>query len=138
MPGGDKGEFRDDVDPIPLLESPKKRTEAMGKPYDIKRSCWITDEKESFMAGEIESEEGDLVVTFDCEDNHQPGAVENLVSARLRTRRRSPSTLPTSEELANSLGMRRGPWRIKSSGPTLCWRPSGTPRPPGITTPLAS
>ena len=28
----------------------------------------------------------------------------------------------------------RGIWRIKSSRPTLCWRPSGTPRPWGTTT----
>ncbi|XP_059204632.1 myosin-16-like [Centropristis striata] len=33
----------------------------MNKPYDIKRSCWIKDEKEAFIAGDIQSEEGDKV-----------------------------------------------------------------------------
>ncbi|ELW64891.1 Myosin-7 [Tupaia chinensis] len=33
----------------------------MNKPYDIKRSCWVKDEKEGFIAGEIQSEQGDQV-----------------------------------------------------------------------------
>ncbi|XP_059935362.1 myosin-16 [Mesoplodon densirostris] len=35
--------------------------EAMSKPYDIKRSCWVKDEKEGFISGEIQSEQGDQV-----------------------------------------------------------------------------
>ncbi|XP_051828184.1 myosin-16 [Antechinus flavipes] len=60
--GGYKGECGDDVDPMPFLAPPEKeRIEAMNKPYDIKRSCWVKDEKEGFIAGEIQSEQGDQV-----------------------------------------------------------------------------
>lgn len=34
----------------------------MNKPYDIKRLCWVKDEKEAFIAGEIQSEDGDKVI----------------------------------------------------------------------------
>uniref|UniRef100_A0A3B4Y833 Myosin-16-like n=1 Tax=Seriola lalandi dorsalis TaxID=1841481 RepID=A0A3B4Y833_SERLL len=62
MPGGYKGECGDDVDPMPfLVPSEKERLDAMNKPYDIKRSCWVKDEKEAFIAGEIQSEDGDKV-----------------------------------------------------------------------------
>ncbi|XP_001511881.2 myosin-16 [Ornithorhynchus anatinus] len=62
MPGGYKGECGDDVDPMPFLAPPEKeRIEAMNKPYDIKKSCWVKDEKEGFVAGEIQSEQGDQV-----------------------------------------------------------------------------
>ncbi|XP_067471897.1 myosin-16-like [Thunnus thynnus] len=57
-----KGECGDDVDPMPfLVPTEKERLDAMNKPYDIKRSCWVKDEKEAFIAGEIQSEDGDKV-----------------------------------------------------------------------------
>uniref|UniRef100_G3T1M4 Uncharacterized protein n=1 Tax=Loxodonta africana TaxID=9785 RepID=G3T1M4_LOXAF len=57
-----KGECLEDVDPMPFLAPPEKeRIEAMNKPYNIKRSCWVKDEKEGFIAGEIQSEQGDQV-----------------------------------------------------------------------------
>ncbi|ETE60061.1 Myosin-7 [Ophiophagus hannah] len=58
MPGGGyKGECGDDVDPMPFLApSEKEKIEAISKPYDIKKSCWVKDEKEGFLAGEIQSE----------------------------------------------------------------------------------
>ncbi|XP_035852694.1 myosin-16-like [Sander lucioperca] len=57
-----KGECGDDVDPMPfLVPSEKERLDAMNKPYDIKRSCWVKAEKEAFIAGEIQSEDGDKV-----------------------------------------------------------------------------
>ncbi|XP_033500115.1 myosin-16-like [Epinephelus lanceolatus] len=57
-----KGECGDDVDPMPfLVPSEKERQDAMSKSYDIKRSCWVKDEKEAFIAGEIQSEDGDKV-----------------------------------------------------------------------------
>ncbi|XP_058892813.2 myosin-16 [Kogia breviceps] len=62
MPSGSRGECGDDVDPMPFLTpSEKERIEAMNKPYDIKRSCWVKDEKEGFISGEIQSEQGDQV-----------------------------------------------------------------------------
>uniref|UniRef100_A0A665TV44 Myosin-16-like n=1 Tax=Echeneis naucrates TaxID=173247 RepID=A0A665TV44_ECHNA len=62
MPGAYKGECGDDVDPMPfLVPSDKERLDAMNRPYDIKTSCWVKDEKEAFIAGEIQSEDGDKV-----------------------------------------------------------------------------
>uniref|UniRef100_A0A643CF62 Uncharacterized protein n=1 Tax=Balaenoptera physalus TaxID=9770 RepID=A0A643CF62_BALPH len=62
MPSGSRGECGDDVDPMPFLTpSEKERIEAMNKPYDIKRSCWVQNEKEGFISGEIRSEQGDQV-----------------------------------------------------------------------------
>uniref|UniRef100_A0A8C3SXI7 Myosin-16 n=1 Tax=Chelydra serpentina TaxID=8475 RepID=A0A8C3SXI7_CHESE len=63
MPSGYKGECGDDIDPMPFLNPPEKeKLEAMNKPYDIKKSCWVKDEKEGFVAGEIQSDKGDQVV----------------------------------------------------------------------------
>merc|ERR1712121_589902 len=31
------------------------------KPYDAKKSCWVPDEKEGFLLGEIQGTKGDLV-----------------------------------------------------------------------------
>ncbi|XP_061892707.1 myosin-16-like [Entelurus aequoreus] len=62
MPGAYKGECGGDVDPMPFLTpSEKERMDATNKPYDTKRSCWVKDEKEAFIAGEIQSEDGDKV-----------------------------------------------------------------------------
>ena len=62
MPGAHKGECGANVDQMPFLAPPDKgRIEATNKPYDIKRSCWVKDEKEGFIAGENQSEQGDQV-----------------------------------------------------------------------------
>ena len=62
MPGAHKGECVANVDQMPFLVPPDKgRIEGMNKPYDIKRSCWVKDEKEGFIAGENQSEQGDQV-----------------------------------------------------------------------------
>ncbi|XP_068192218.1 myosin-16-like [Antennarius striatus] len=69
MPGAYKGECGDDVDPMPfLVPSEKERLDAMNKTYDIKRSCWVKDEKEAFIAGEIQSEDGDKVTIKTCKN----------------------------------------------------------------------
>ncbi|XP_066529702.1 myosin-16-like [Hoplias malabaricus] len=62
MPGVYKGECGDDVDPMPFLApSEKEKLEAINKSYDIKKSCWLRNEKEGFISGEIQSEDGDKV-----------------------------------------------------------------------------
>ncbi|XP_060799031.1 myosin-16-like [Neoarius graeffei] len=62
MPGAYKGECGDDVDPMPFLApSEKEKLEVMNKSYDIKKSCWLRDDKESFIAGEIQAEDNDKV-----------------------------------------------------------------------------
>lgn len=35
----------------------KERLDAMNKPPDIKRSCWVKYKKEAFISGEIQSDE---------------------------------------------------------------------------------
>lgn len=73
MPGGYKGECGDEVDPMPfLVPSEKERLDAMNKPYDIKRSCWVKDEKEAFVAGEIQSEDGDKVAIKTTKNTVRP------------------------------------------------------------------
>ncbi|KAK2836602.1 hypothetical protein Q7C36_014471 [Tachysurus vachellii] len=58
MPGAYKGECGDDVDPMPFLAPvEKEKLEAMSRPYDIKKSCWVRDDKEGFIAGEIQAED---------------------------------------------------------------------------------
>ncbi|XP_034749644.1 myosin-16-like [Etheostoma cragini] len=65
-----KGECGDGVDPMPfLVPSEKERLDAMNKPYDIKHSCWVKDEKEAFIAGEIQSEDGDKVTIKTTKNN---------------------------------------------------------------------
>ncbi|XP_026857951.2 myosin-16-like [Electrophorus electricus] len=62
MPGAYKGECGDDVDPMPFLAPlEKEKLEAINKCYDIKKSCWVRDEKEGYIAGDIQSENGDKV-----------------------------------------------------------------------------
>lgn len=62
MPGAYKGECGDDVDPMPFLApSEKEKLEVMSKSYDIKKSCWMRDDKEGFIAGEIQAEDNDKV-----------------------------------------------------------------------------
>lgn len=39
----------------------KEKMEVMNKSYDIKKSCWVRDEKEGFVAGEIQAEDDDKV-----------------------------------------------------------------------------
>jgi len=62
MPAAYKGECGDEVDPMPfLVPTEKERMDAINRPYDSKRSCWVRDEKEAFVAAEIQSEDGDKV-----------------------------------------------------------------------------
>ncbi|KPP71628.1 myosin-6-like [Scleropages formosus] len=62
MPGAYKGECGDDVDPMPFLNpSESEKLEAVAKPYDIKKSCWVHDEKEGFIAGEVQTDDGERV-----------------------------------------------------------------------------
>ncbi|KAM9725152.1 LOW QUALITY PROTEIN: uncharacterized protein MYH16 [Dama dama] len=62
MPGAYKGECGANVDQMPFLVPPDKgRIEAMNKPYDIKRSSGVKNEKGGLVAGENQSEQGDQV-----------------------------------------------------------------------------
>lgn len=57
MPDAYKEECVDDADTMQFLApSGKEKTEAMNKPYDLKTCCWVKNEKEEFLAGEIQSE----------------------------------------------------------------------------------
>ncbi|XP_069359363.1 myosin heavy chain, muscle isoform X22 [Maniola hyperantus] len=52
----------DDPDPTPyLFVSLEQKRIDQSKPYDGKKACWVPDEKEGFVQGEIKATKGDLV-----------------------------------------------------------------------------
>ncbi|XP_050503325.1 myosin heavy chain, muscle isoform X7 [Diabrotica virgifera virgifera] len=52
----------DDPDPTPyLFVSLEQKRIDQTKPYDAKKSCWVPDDKEGFLLGEIKGTKGDLV-----------------------------------------------------------------------------
>lgn len=56
---------QEDEDPTPyLFVSLEQKRIDQTKPYDAKKSCWVPDEKEGFVLGEIRGTKGDLVTVF--------------------------------------------------------------------------
>lgn len=52
----------DDPDPTPyLFVSLEQKRIDQTKPYDAKKSCWVPDDKDGFVLGEIRGTKGDLV-----------------------------------------------------------------------------
>ncbi|XP_041979134.1 myosin heavy chain, muscle isoform X9 [Aricia agestis] len=52
----------EDPDPTPyLFVSLEQKRIDQSKPYDGKKACWVPDEKEGFLQGEIKATKGDLV-----------------------------------------------------------------------------
>ncbi|KAF6206580.1 hypothetical protein GE061_017814 [Apolygus lucorum] len=52
----------DDPDPTPyLFVSLEQKRIDQTKPYDAKKACWVPDEAEGFLQGEIQGTKGDLV-----------------------------------------------------------------------------
>lgn len=52
----------EDPDPTPyLFVSLEQKRIDQSKPYDGKKACWVPDEKEGFVQGEIKATKGDLV-----------------------------------------------------------------------------
>ncbi|CAH1100618.1 unnamed protein product [Psylliodes chrysocephalus] len=52
----------DDPDPAPyLFVSLEQKRIDQTKPYDAKKACWVPDDKEGFLLGEIKGTKGDLV-----------------------------------------------------------------------------
>lgn len=57
-----KKDDSEDPDPTPyLFVSLEQKRIDQTKPYDAKKSCWVPDEKEGFVLGEIRGTKGDLV-----------------------------------------------------------------------------
>ncbi|KRG02613.1 uncharacterized protein Dmoj_GI17055, isoform Y [Drosophila mojavensis] len=53
---------QEDEDPTPyLFVSLEQRRIDQSKPYDSKKSCWVPDEKEGYLLGEIKATKGDIV-----------------------------------------------------------------------------
>lgn len=52
-PGPDPTEF--------LYVSNEQKEQDQNKPYDPEKSCWVPDEKEGFIEGEIQATKGDLI-----------------------------------------------------------------------------
>lgn len=52
----------DDPDPTPyLFVSLEQKRIDQTKPYDAKKACWVPDEAEGFLQGEIQGTKGDIV-----------------------------------------------------------------------------
>lgn len=52
----------DDPDPSTwLFVTLEQKRIDQSKPYDAKKACWVPDEKEGFVLGEIKSTKGELV-----------------------------------------------------------------------------
>lgn len=52
----------DDPDPTPyLFVSLEQKRLDQTKPYDAKKACWVPDEAEGFLQGEIKGTKGDIV-----------------------------------------------------------------------------
>lgn len=52
----------DDPDPTPyLFVSLEQKRIDQTKPYDAKKACWVPDEKEGYVLGEIKATKGDVV-----------------------------------------------------------------------------
>lgn len=66
----------DDPDPTPyLFVSLEQKRQDQTKPYDAKKACWVPDEKEGYLLGEIKATKGDLVTVSlpsgEVSTNHQ-------------------------------------------------------------------
>lgn len=49
-------------DPVPYLYvSLEQKRIDQAKPYDSKSACWVPDEKEGFIQGEIKATKGDII-----------------------------------------------------------------------------
>nr|XP_053645280.1 myosin heavy chain, muscle-like [Cherax quadricarinatus] len=65
MPGHVKKSTGPDPDPSEFLYiSMEMKMQDATKPYDPKKSCWVPDEKEGFIEGEIQGNKGDLIIVY--------------------------------------------------------------------------
>ncbi|CAF4907743.1 unnamed protein product [Pieris macdunnoughi] len=68
----------EDPDPTPyLFVSLEQKRIDQSKPYDGKKACWVPDEKEGFLQGEIKATKGDLVTV------NLPGGEEKTLKKEL-------------------------------------------------------
>lgn len=67
----------EDPDPTPyLFVSLEQKRIDQSKPYDGKKACWVPDEKEGYLQGEIKATKGDLVTVS------LPGGEVNMTQKR--------------------------------------------------------
>lgn len=69
----------EDPDPTPyLFVSLEQKRIDQSKPYDAKKICWVPDEAEGFVLGEIKATKGDLVTVGlpSGEVNFETGIIE--------------------------------------------------------------
>lgn len=53
---------QEDEDPTPyLFVSLEQKRIDQSKPYDSKKACWVPDEKEGYVLGEIKATKGEIV-----------------------------------------------------------------------------
>lgn len=77
----------DDPDPTPyLFVSLEQKRIDQSKPYDGKKACWVPDEAEGFLQGEIKATKGDLVtVTLPNGEVSTTNWTEGKVKTSLRS-----------------------------------------------------
>lgn len=76
----------DDPDPSEwlLITLEQKRID-QSKPYDAKKACWVPDEKEGFVLGEIKATKGELV-TVGLPEGGVMHIVSNFLAQLLESR----------------------------------------------------
>ena len=60
MPPPSKSQEDEDPTPYLFISLEQKRIDQT-KPYDAKKACWVPDEKEGYLLGEIKATKGDVV-----------------------------------------------------------------------------
>ncbi|XP_060521399.1 myosin heavy chain, muscle isoform X19 [Cylas formicarius] len=86
---------QEDEDPTPyLFVSLEQKRIDQTKPYDAKKSCWVPDDKEGFVLGEIRGTKGDLVTVL------VPGGEEKNFKKDLVTQV-NPPKYEKAEDMSN-------------------------------------
>lgn len=60
MPAPPKSQEDEDPTPYLFVSLEQKRIDQT-KPYDAKKACWVPDEKDGYLLGEIKATKGDVV-----------------------------------------------------------------------------
>lgn len=84
---------QEDEDPTPyLFVSLEQRRIDQSKPYDSKKNCWVPDEKEGYLLGDIKATKGDIVSVGlpggEVMQSNQTEASKNIKKTKQKTNRK--------------------------------------------------
>ncbi|CAM9406846.1 unnamed protein product [Lampetra planeri] len=92
-----KGECGDDEDPMPFLKpTDSEKLEFQARPFDIKKNCWVKDEKEGFMQALIQDDHGDNTVSVKFTVNNEIAKVKKDIVQEM-----NPPKFEQIEDMAN-------------------------------------